>query len=300
MKLLSKEAKIGLVGVLSIIILYYGISFLKGANLFNSTSRYYVEFENISQLSKSSPVYADGYKIGIVSDLAYNYANSERVVVVLDLDPDIRIPKGSSAMIESSLMGNTSMHLLLANNFLERIEPGDTLHGTNNRGLMGAMNDMMPAIQNMLPKLDSILTGLNVLVNDPALRNTLHNAETLTDNLKTTTSKLDKVMDQLPEITGNLNKICYNTEALTGNLNEKVQQLDIEGTMSRVNKTLANVEDLTNKLNNPDGTIGKLLNDNQLYDNMNLTMNNAAILLQDFKAHPKRYVHFSVFGKKDK
>ncbi|MCF0159480.1 MAG: MCE family protein [Bacteroidaceae bacterium] len=300
MKRFTKEAKIGLAGVVSILILYYGIAFLKGFDLFSSQSRYFVEFANISQLTKSSPVYADGYSIGIVRDIAYNFEKPGHVVVAIDVDSDLRIPAGSTAHLETEMLGTVKMNLLLANNPRQRMEPGDTLTGEVNAGLMTQAADMLPAIEKMIPKLDSILTAVNALVNDPALANTLHNTEQMTGNLNRTSAKLDKMMNTLPELTNNLNQVCQNAQNLTAHLDEKVQQLDVAGTMQRINTTLANVEEMTEKINNGQGTIGLLLNDTELYTNLNRTMGNAADLLSDFKSHPKRYVHFSLFGKKDK
>lgn len=300
MKGFTREAKIGLAGVVAIVLLYYGISFLKGINLLSSQNRYYVEFSNVCQLTQSSPVYADGYNIGIVRDIAYNYKNPGHVVVAIDVDPEMRIPAGSSASLETEMLGTVKMNLLLANNPRQRVEPGDTIKGDVTSGLMDAAAGMLPNIEKMLPKLDSILTAINTLMNDPALANTLHNTEQMTSNLNNTTAKLDKMMNTLPELTNNINQVCLNAQNLTAHLDEKLQGLDVEGTMLKINTTLANVEQMTNKMNSKEGTMGLLLNDAELYNNLNLTMSNAANLLGDFKAHPKRYVHFSVFGKKDK
>lgn len=300
MRILTKEAKIGAAGIVAVILLYYGISFLKGINLFSSQNRYYVEFANVCQLTQSSPVYADGYNIGIVRDIAYNFKNPGHVVVAIDVDPELRIPAGSTASLETEMLGTVKMNILLANNPKQRIEPGDTLTGGVTSGLMDAASNMLPAIEKMLPKLDSILNAVNILVNDPALANTLHNTEQMTHNLNSTTAKLDKMMNSLPELTSNLNTVCLNAQTLTAHMDEKIQQLDVEGTMAKINTTLANVEQMTNKINSKEGSIGLLMNDAELYNNLNLTMSNAASLLDDLKNHPKRYVHFSIFGKKDK
>lgn len=300
MRFVSKEAKIGAAGIVAIVLLYYGISFLKGINLFSSQNRYYVEFANICQLTQSSPVYADGYSIGLVRDIVYNYNNPGHVVVAIDVDPELRIPAGSTATLETEMLGTVKMNILLANNPKQRLEPGDTIAGGVTSGLMDAAANMLPAIEKMLPKLDSILNAVNTLVNDPALANTLHHTEQMTSNLNSTTAKLDKVMNSLPELTSNLNTVCLNAQSLTAHMDEKIQQLDVEGTMAKINTTLANVEQMTNKINSKEGSIGLLMNDTELYNNLNLTMANAASLLGDFKEHPKRYVHFSVFGKKDK
>lgn len=300
MKGFTKEAKIGLAGIVAIILLYYGISFLKGFNLFSLQNRYYVEFSNVCQLTQSSPVYADGYSVGIVREIVYNYNHPGHVVVAIDVDEEMRIPAGTTAELVTEMLGGVKMNLLLANNPRERVEAGDTLKGAVAAGLMDAAAGMVPSVEKMLPKLDSILVAVNTLLNDPALANTLHNTEQMTNNLNSTTAKLDKMMNTLPELTNNLNTAFVNAQTLTAHMDEKLQQLDVESTMSRINATLANVEQMTQKMNSKEGSIGLLLNDTELYSNMNLTMANAASLMDDLKQHPKRYVHFSIFGKKDK
>lgn len=301
MKLFSKEVKIGLAGIAAIVVLFYGINFLKGINLFKSSNLYYVEFEDVCGLTNSSPVFADGYSIGIVRNIQYDYTRPKHVVVTVEVDKDMRIPAGSEASLETEMLGTVKMNLLLANNPRQRMEPGDTLKGFIDGGLMGVAADMVPKFEKLLPKMDSILTSLNALLADPALAQTLHNTEVLTANLSSTTAKLDRMMSkEIPTLTRNLNQVCENAQALTTHMDEKLVQLDVEGTMKRVDQTLANVEMLTQKLNSKDNTVGLLLNDPSLYNNLTATTANAASLLEDLKAHPKRYVHFSLFGKKDK
>ena len=130
MKALTKEVKIALVAIAGVIILFFGMNFLKGLNLFSSTDDYFIEFKDISGLSSSCPIYADGFKVGTVKSVIYDYTNEHPTRVVVGLDKQIRIPKGSTAEIESDLMGNVKVNLLLANNPRERVMPGETISGT--------------------------------------------------------------------------------------------------------------------------------------------------------------------------
>lgn len=297
MKLLSKEVRIGIAGVIALCILVYGINYLKGIHLFKPTSYFYVKFNNVNGLTKSTPVFADGYRVGIVRDLIYDYTTPGRVIAEIDVDPELRIPAGSTAELTTDMLGGMKMSLLLANNPRQRCEVGDTLQGTLNAGMMGQVGEMMPQLERMLPKLDSILCSINNLLADPALTATLHHVEGLTANLNATSQQLNRMMNHdMPALTGKLNRIGDNMVAITDNL----KTIDYAAAMSKVDATLANVKRLTDQLNSRDNTIGLLLNDPTLYNNLSATTANAASLLQDLQAHPKRYVHFSLFGKKDK
>lgn len=299
-KIFTKEVKIALVAIVGVIILFAGMTFLKGLNIFESGAKYYIHFSNINGLSSSAPIYADGYKIGTVKSITYDYNNSKDIVVEAEVDKNMRIPKGSTAEIVTDLMGNIQINILLANNPRERIMPGEAIQGAINGGAMDQIKGMIPSVEKMMPKLDSILTSLNLILADPSIRSTLHNAEAVTNNLTTTTIQLNKLMATLnksvPGMVNKANGVLDNTQVLTG----KLAEVDVEGTMQQVNTTLANVKAFTDKLNNNQSTLGLLMNDASLYNNLNSTVRSADSLVTDLKAHPKRYVHFSLFGRKDK
>ena len=297
MKGFNREVKIGIAGIIALFLLIYGINYLKGISLFKSSSYYYVQFEDINGLAKSSPVFADGFKVGIVRDLKYDYNHAGNVVAEIDVDPSLRIPKGSTAELQSDLLGTVKLNLLLANDPREKMNPRDTIIGSVNAGALGKAAAMIPTLEKMLPKLDSIMASLNSLLADPAIPATLHNIENLTASLNNNSRQLERVMrEDIPQLTSKLNEIGDNFAVISGNL----KQIDYAATMNKVDETLANVQQITAKLERKDNTVGLLLNDPTLYNNLNQTAANAASLLNDLQNHPKRYVHFSVFGKKDK
>lgn len=300
MKGFTKEVKIALVAIVGVVILFFGMNFLKGLNLFSSTDDYCIEFNDISGLSASSPIYADGFKVGTVKDIVYDYTGEHPTRVIVGLDKSMRIPAGSSAEIESDMMGNVKVNLLLANNPRERVMPGGTIQGAVNGGALGKAADMIPTIEKMLPKLDSILGSLNTLLADPAIAQSLHNVQAITSNLTTSSEQLNTLMAQLnrgvPAMMAKANGVLDNTNRLTGNL----ASLDLQATKQQVDQTIANVQELTAKLNSNNGTLGLLMNDASLYNNLNSTMCSADSLLTNLRQHPKRYVHFSLFGRKDK
>ena len=305
MRFFTKEVRIALVAIVGLVVLFFGLHFLKGMPIFSNDDVYYVTFDNIDGLTVSNGVFADGYQVGNVKAIDYNYEERGKVVVALQVDNDLRIPKGSSAEISKDLMGNIQLNLLMANNPRERVEPGDTLQGTNASGLMGSVQQLMPQIEQMLPKIDSILTSVNMLLADPSIVRSLHNIETVSANLTTTTAGLNQLVGQVNQrVPGLMAKADYavgkagttfdNTSRLTG----KLADLDIASTMAKVDQTMANVQRVTDQLNGKNGTAGLLVNDRALYDNLNATMRSADSLLIDLKSHPKRYVHFSLFGRK--
>ncbi len=297
MKYLTKEVKIGIASIAALCILVYGINYLKGIHLFKPSSYFYVKFKNINGLTKSSPVFADGFRVGIVRNLHYDYNNPGNVIAEIDVDPGLRIPKGSTAELAVEMLGGVKMNLLLANNPREKYQTGDTIPGNLNNGIMENVTALMPQIEKMLPKLDSILASLNTILADPAIPNTLHNVQDLTASMAASSQQLQKIMNNdIPMLTGRLNTISDNFVTISGNL----KKIDYAASMQRIDSTLANVKMITDKLNQKDNTVGLLLNDPSLYNNLSNTAANAASLLEDLKSHPKRYVHFSLFGKKEK
>ncbi len=300
MKFFTKEVKIALTAIFGILVLFYGLQFLKGLNIFSNTNTYYLVFNDVSGLSASSPVYANGYKVGVVERIDYNYNDPNNIVAVVGLDKAMRIPVGSRAELASDLLGNIKINLILSGNPTQLMTAGDSIKGGMELGLMNQVGQMMPTVERMLPKLDSIMASLNILLADPALRNTLHNVEGMTDNLNKTSVELKSLSASLnrdvPSVMKKADGVLTNTEQLTANLSA----VDIATMTAKVNQTLDNVEQMTNRLNSKEGTLGLLMSDPQLYYRLSSTAASADSLLIDLKAHPKRYVHFSVFGKKDK
>ena len=162
---------------------------------------------------------------------------------------------------------------------------------------MGVAEGIMPKVEQLMPKMDSILHSLNQLLANPALNATLKNTEELTANLNVTTRQLNKLMqNDLPQLTGRMVTIADNFTTISENL----KGINYAETFQKIDSTLYNVQLLTNKLNSKDNTVGLLFNDPTLYNNLSATTANAASLLEDLQAHPKRYVHFSLFGRKEK
>lgn len=298
MKYLTKEVKIGLAGLVALFMLIYGINYLKGINMFKPSTYYYVEYSNINGLAQSSPVFADGFRIGIVRDIHYNYNTPGHVIVEVELDTDMRIPKGSTAELVTEMLGTVKMNILLVNNPREKYQVGDTIPGILNNGIMEAVTQtIMPQMEKMLPRLDSILVSLNRILADPNIPGTLKSVRGTAANLEVATAQLNVLLKKdVPQLTGKLNQIGDNFIVISDNL----KGINYASTFEKIDSTMTNLKVLTSQLTRNDNSLGLLLNDRALYDNLSATGANAAALLEDLKIHPKRYVHFSVFGKKDK
>ena len=300
MKFFTKEVRIALVAIVGVIIVFFGMNFLKGLSLFSDDNTYFIAFKDVTGLSESSPIYADGFKVGVVKGVSYDYDHNNEIDVEININKNMRIPKGSRAEIVSDMLGNVKVNILLVRGCNEYLNPGDFIPGKISAGAMGKVADMIPAVEKMLPKLDSIMASLNMLLADPAIAQSLHNIKNITGNLTTTTSQLNMLMvglnKNVPHLINKADGVLENTNRFTANL----AAVDVAGTMLQVNQTLENVKTLTNRLNSNNGTLGLLMNDASLYNNLNATMRSADSLVVNIKEHPKRYVHFSLFGKKDK
>lgn len=300
MKLVTKEIQVALVAIVGIVILFFGLQFLKGLSIFSTNDTYYAAFEDVTGLSASSPVMADGYQVGVVREINFDYSRNKATVIAMDIDKNMRIPKGTTCELASDMLGNVKIVLLQANNPVERVAIGDTIKGVMQDGAISKLTAMLPTIEKMVPKIDSILTSLNALLADPAIANSLHNIEGITSNLNTTSRDLNVLMASVNKRAPGILDKADATMANAQQISSKLNDIDVAGTMAKVDATLANVEQMTKSLNSKDGTLGLLMHDPSLYLNLSNTMQSADSLLIDLRQHPKRYVHFSLFGRKDK
>ena len=292
---MKKEVKIGLAGIVALVLLFLGINFLKGVNLFTTNNTYYIRFDNAKGLSKSSTVYADGYNVGIVSSIIYDYDNPEQVLVEISTDRSLRIPKGSTATLDEAMLGGCTLNMKLATNLTEAYHPGDTIQGSDASGLMSKAADIMPQLEQVVAKVDTLVSTLNRIIADPNLPLILNNAGQITENLNKSTIQLNNILGKdIPQLARTFNTAGESVTALTENLNK----IDLQQTLDSVNIAIGSVHQMMEQMQSTDGTLGLLMRDPSLYNNLNHTVLSADSLVTDLKAHPKRYVHFSVFGKR--
>lgn len=288
---IGKEVKIGIAFIIAIFILYFGISFLKGVNIFKPANSYQVEFDDVTSLTVSSPVLLNGYAIGLVNSMELDPENN-KIIVTLNLNKGVKIPVGSEFKVDTSLLGSANVLMIPAANTGEFYTSEDMIKGSEMVGMMDAVAGALPQVVNLLPKIDSILMSVQVLVSNPALTGSLENMNAITGSLKQSSVQLNQLMlvlnKDVPTITSNFADASQN-------LSTQINSLDLSKSMSSIESTLNNVELLTKKLNSNDNSVGLLLNDRQLYDSLTTTLGNAAILLKDVKDNPSRYINVKVF-----
>jgi phospholipid/cholesterol/gamma-HCH transport system substrate-binding protein len=288
---LKREAKIGLIVIAAFAIFIWGLNYLKGINLLNPTNHFYASFTQVDGLVKSSPVTLDGFQVGLVREILYQYDNPGHLVVDLDLNNKLKLPVGSRAIIKTEVVGSPKVILELGPKGGKLLQSGDTLFSGRTPGLMDQLsNGILADVQHLVKRADSLLSSIDGVVKSRSLNNSLTYIEKSTKELQQISVKLNYSMDKVPSI---LNHV----DSLTSKFSDagtKINQIDLVS----LNRTLNNIENLSVRLNSSDNSMGLLLNDKSLYLNLNKMTQSADSLLLDLKQKPKRYVHFSLFGSK--
>lgn len=297
--ILRKEVIIGLIVIVAMLILFFGINFLKGVNLFKASNYYYAVYGNVEGLAQSAPVTINGFKVGIVRDIKYDYSNPGHVIVEMSVDKSLRVPVGSEAVLASDLLGTASIALKLVPAGAGFHNVGDTLVSKVNAGMMASISDnLMPAVNAMIPKLDSLFTSLNAIAANPALHQSINRLDDITAELNGTLRALRAATASLCPITTDIKSITGNVDTMTGDLavvSGRLREAPIDSIAVDLSATMANLKQLTESLNNPDGSVGKLTSDPALYDNLNATITSLDSLFVDIKRNPKRYISIKVF-----
>lgn len=293
MKRYSKELIIGLSVLIAAMVLILGIDYLKGINVFKAANYYYVSYNNVNGLTGSSPVTVNGYKVGQVRDITYEYDNPGHVLVEISLDKQLKVPAGSKAVIQSDLLGTASIALEFATTDKYH-NVGEKLIGENAPSMMDNISQqLMPSVSAMFPKVDSLLTSVNRLVGDSAILKSIKRLDRITANLEATTAALNRTMSALPSTMTTVNGIAHNLDTITTDLavlTAELKELPLQSTMANVQSITANLDTATSKLTSTDNSIGLLLNDRSLYDHLNSSAYAIDTILWDLKKNPRRYI----------
>ncbi len=294
-----KEVLIGVLVILALAILFFGINFLKGVNIFKAANYFYATYSDVAGLAQSAPVTLNGYKIGIVREISYDYERPGNITVELSLDKKLRLPHGSKAVVACDILGTASVNLVLGNPADGFYAVGDTVESSTNPGMLAALSDnLMPSVSAIFPKIDTLLTSLNAIAANPSLAKSLDRLDDISAELDASLRSLHKVMASLGPVSADLKNITGNVDNITsdlGTVSGKLRQTPVDSIMADLQTTVANLEALSASLNNPDSSIGKLTNDPALYDNINATVVSLDSLFSDIKRNPKRYINIKVF-----
>lgn len=296
-KIFTREVKIGLSFIAAVVCIIFGLNFLKGINIFAPSNRYYAEFDNLDGLVVSNNVVVRGYKVGQVTEITYDFTLEHPFVVTILVDDAIRLPLGSTMLLrDDGLMGGKVIDIVYGNQ-TELHAVGDTVPSVVAPGLMAVVGQLVPRLEGTISHVDSVLESVNSLVASPEIKNSLKSVERITADLQVSSAQLKRVMNtQLPGIMSDINTVIGDLKKVSGDL----RQIEFAELFARIDHTVNNLQVFSEKLNSSEGTIGKLMNDNALYDNLNTTVGSVNELVVDLKANPKRYVHFSLFGAREK
>ncbi|MDE5635450.1 MAG: MlaD family protein [Muribaculaceae bacterium] len=290
---MKRNFVIGLCVLVALAILFFGIEFLKGVNVFKPANYYSASYTNVAGLQVSAPVSVNGFKVGQVSNISYEYDNPGHVLVEMSLDKALKVPQGSKAIIEADLLGTATVHLeLAANDSYHNV--GDKLVGITASGMMESVSqDLMPGVNRILPTVDTLLTNVNTLVADPALAASIARLDHITMTLASTLDRLDRSVSNLPAVMSNVYGITCSLDTMSRNLNSLASRLDnagIDATLRNVQEISAQLKDLSVALNSEDSSLGQLIHDPALYQNLNGAVSSLDSLLIDVKKNPKRYI----------
>jgi phospholipid/cholesterol/gamma-HCH transport system substrate-binding protein len=317
---ISNETKIGALTSVAIVLLILGFNFLKGKTFGGKTTQYYAVFSNIQGLANSNPVIINGKQVGTISGTDGG-RDMRRIVVAMNMSQAVDIPANSVASINPSLVGTTSLEIKLGDSSAY-YKDGDTLISVASGGGMfdeafKKVDPVLKEVKGTVVALDSVLTALHSMLDVTTKNNikgTMENLNKMTASLVVSSASLQsllnaqtgavaKTMDNLSSFTGTLAKNNNKLEETMTNLDkttENFSKLDLQKTLTTIDGTLTGLKDAVGKINSEDGSLGKLINNASLYNNLNATSNKINLLLDDIRVHPKRYVSISVFGKKDK
>lgn len=289
----KKELIIGLCVLLALGVLYFGIEYLKGVNVFKPSNAYNASYTNVAGLQVSAPVTINGLKVGQVSSIEYEYDNPGHVKVAFSLDKALQVPVGSKAVIEQDLLGTASvvLHFTDAKKYVPR---GSSIEGATATGLMGDVSEkLLPSVDRIMCQVDTLLTSLNVVMSDPAIRSSVQRLDQITLNIEQTMRQLNATVGTLPPvmknvngITGNLNTVSSDLAVFSGRLNE----LPLDSVMNNMVTLSANLRTMSAELSDPNSTLGALTHDRALYNNLNAAAASLDSLLIDVKRNPKRYI----------
>lgn len=300
-KLVKNELVIGISVIAAIVVLIVGIEYLKGINMFSPANFYYVSYDNVSGLEVSAPVSIDGYKVGQVREINFDYDNPGKIKVLLAVNKQLRIPEDSYARLSSTLMGGGYVDISMGKS-KQMLEVGSDIQAAAPNGLMETLsNDVMPSVNSILPRVDSLVYNLNRVAGDPALLAAIQRLDAISANLNGVSANAlaiskslnGTVQRDVPAVMLNARHITTKFDSVSSNLlalSNQIKTLPLNSTMENVNELSENLRKFSNQLNDPNSTLGMLTTDPELYNKLNRVTADIDSLIVDIKKNPKRYI----------
>ena len=293
----AREMKVALLGIICLGLLYFGFYFLKGVNIFSPTFGYTGIFSDLGGLTEQAPVYIKGYKVGQVDKIVYDFSCQEPFTVTVSIDKHIALTEGTTMMLVSDgLLGGKAIELRLPQEISENIiSKGDTLPTGTEPSLTEMLETgLLAHVDSVVLKADSLVALLQTQLEGGHIKKTLANVDKISTDLAVSSHDIRTLThNKLPQVMDSVENIVNNAGILMAN----IKDADIKGAVSKIDTTVGQVSSL---LASKEGTLGMLLNDKSLYSHADSAIMSVDSLVTDLKAHPKRYVHFSLFGAKDK
>ena len=310
----AREIKVGVLATLCLFLLFFGFNFLKGVNIFSPTNSFHGTYAHLHGLEEQAAVYIRGHKVGQVDAIHYDYTRDSAFTVDISVNKDIDLPQGTQmALIADGLLGGMAIELQLplsqngkdmsgnsvsTEELREPVAKGSFIPTVYVPGLMESLQgDLIAKISGAVENVDSLVAVLHSQLEGDHIKSSLANVDRISDDLTSVSSDLKGLMNtRFPRIVDNADTAIANLNTIVADIKEA----DLKTTLARVDTAVSGVNAVIADVRSPEGTLGKLLTDKSLYNHLDATVVSADSLLTDLKAHPKRYVHFSVFGKKDK
>ena len=302
----TKEIGIGILVILGTLMSVFSYNYLKGINLFEKTRTFKVIYTKVDGLSPSNPVTLNGYKIGKVQKINFNSNDTKELIVDIVIENDVKFSKTSKAeLYETGLIGGKAIAIIPDYDNNAVAESGDYLIGSVKPGLTDLVNQIMPQIQLQLEavmkKAGVVLSNINTLFDEEtkkSLKSSIDQFASLTNSLSETSENInDFIKDNSPNLTTTIDNLNA-TSLKMKDMSNSMSDVDLNLILTNLDSTISNLNNITNKLNQGEGTVGKLIYDDGLFKNLDNATKNLEELIEDIKLNPKRYVHFSIFGKK--
>ena len=294
-RLTRQTVKIGFFTLLAIVLLYLGITYLKGLTISARSKTYYVAMNDVTGINVATRVFVNGYKVGSVRKLDYDYRNNGETILTLTLDPSIKLPQGTQVQVAQTLFSGALVNLILP-----EVETGvylnakDTIPMSTRRSaksLEQLQSEFVPRISATLSRMDSVLLQANTILSNPNIEPTLADVRQSAQHINASSAQLQQSLRSLPTIMGRIDHTSANVESFASRLDS----LRLQETINNLESTSRELKSFTQRLNQSNGTVSRLLNEDGLYNRIDSVTTSLDALIRDIKANPKKYVKLSLF-----